>query len=367
MFRVLTGDRIFLTFTLILAVGGFAIFSSATLGLLARDNVSISRDILVQAALGLGLGFAALVAARSISLSFLKQYAPWLYAASLLLTTLVFIPGIGQEAHGATRWIDFGLTTFQPAEFLKIGVILMLAWWFSKNARQLKSFKRGLLPFLLIVGLPAVILLAQPNTSTTLLILVTGMVMYFSAGAPWRDIGIIALLAFSAIAVLIFFRPYVLERVTTFIDPASDPLNSSYQLQQALIAVGSGGIVGRGFGQSVEKFNYLPEPSGDSIFAVFAEETGFVGAVLLLALFVALASRGIVIAGEARELFGGLLALGSSFLIIFQAFINMGAMLGIVPLTGLPLPFVSHGGTALLATLAMCGLILNVAGRKKSA
>jgi len=189
--------------------------------------------------------------------------------------------------------------------------------------------------------------------------------MYFAAGAPWRDIGLVALLTLVALGSVLIMRPYVLGRVLTFLDPAADPLNSSYQIQQALIAVGSGGLFGRGLGQSVEKFNYLPEPDGDSVFAVFAEETGFVGAVILLALFVGLAARGIVIAGESRELFGGLVALGFSFMLILQAFINMGAMLGVIPLTGLPLPFVSHGGTALLAVLIECGLILNVSVHRK--
>ena len=158
----------------------------------------------------------------------------------------------------------------------------------------------------------------------------------------------------------------MLERIETFVNPSANSLGSGYQIQQSLIAIGSGGLLGRGFGQSVEKFNYLPEHAGDSVFAVFAEETGFVGSVLLLALFIALAARGIVIAGHSRELFGGLVAFGFSFLIILQALINIGAMLGMIPLTGLPLPFVSHGGTALMATLLMCGIILNVAAHRRA-
>ncbi len=364
--RIFSGDRLFLTIALALALGGFAIFSSAALGLLARDNVSVSRDILVQAGLGLGLGFIALIAMRSVPLTVIKKYAPWIYGATIFFTAIVFIPGIGQHANGATRWIDLGFTTVQPAEFLKIGVVLMLAWWLSIAARQLKDFKRGLGPFLAIVGAPAAILLAQPNTSTTLLIGATGIIMYFAAGAPWRDLAIVGVLALVALGAVIIVRPYALSRVLTFINPAADPLNSSYQIQQSLIAVGSGGLFGRGLGQSVEKFNYLPEPDGDSVFAVFAEETGFIGSLLLLGLFVGLAARGIVIAGESREMFGGLVALGFSFMLVLQAFINMGAMLGVIPLTGLPLPFVSHGGTALLAVLAECGLILNVASQRKS-
>lgn len=192
----------------------------------------------------------------------------------------------------------------------------------------------------------------------------TGCVMYFVAGAPWRDFGILLAGALCVLVVVISVRPYVLERVKTFIHPSANSLGSGYQIQQSLIAVGSGGLFGRGLGQSVEKFNYLPEPDGDSVFAVFAEETGFVGSVILLLLFIALAARGIVIAGNSRDLFGGLVALGFSFIIILQVFINIGSMLGIIPLTGLPLPFISHGGTALMAMLMMCGLILNVAAHR---
>jgi len=361
-----SGDRMFFMLLLAVVLTGLAIFSSAALGLLARESSSVSQDILLQAGLGLGLGFVALMVARAIPLARVRRYAPYLYAATILFTLLVFIPGIGLRANGATRWIDIGFTTVQPAEFLKIGFVLALAWWLVPRARQLSSLRKGLFPFLVMLAIPAALLLAQPNTSTTLLIVTTGVVMYFAAGAPWRNFGILAVFAILAFGAVVLVRPYVLERIKTFLDPSANSLSSGYQIQQSLIAIGSGGLLGRGFGQSVEKFNYLPEPDGDSVFAVFAEETGFVGATLLLILFVALAARGIVIAGNSQDLFGGLVALGFSFLIIFQAFINICAMLGIIPLTGLPLPFVSHGGTALMATLLMCGFILNVAAHRKA-
>jgi cell division protein FtsW len=364
--KFISGDRMFVMLVLGIVLSGLAIFSSAALGLLARESSSVSQDIMLQAGLGIGLGFLALILARAIPFAYLKRLAPYLYTATLIFTALVFIPGIGLRANGATRWIDLGFTTVQPAEFLKIGFVLVLAWWLAPRARQLADIKKGLLPFSIILAFPTILLLAQPNTSTTLLIIATGIVMYFAAGAPWRDFGILALVLVIAFTALVFARPYVLERVKTFMDPSANALGSGYQIQQSLIAIGSGGLLGRGFGQGVEKFNYLPEPSGDSVFAVFAEETGFVGALFLLLLFVALAARGIVIAGNSRDLFGGLVALGFSFIIIFQAFINMSAMLGIIPLTGLPLPFVSHGGTALMAILIMCGFILSVAAHKKA-
>jgi cell division protein FtsW len=362
-----TGDRVFLTFVITLTLAGLAIFASASLGLLAREGgISVSKNILFQAGLGFGLGLTAFFFARLVPLQKLKRYAPHIFLFTIFLTLLVFVPGLGVHAGGATRWINLHFLTVQPAEFLKIGFVLALAWWLAPRARQLGNFKKGLLPFVAFIGIPAAALLMQPNTSTTLLIIATGSVMYFVAGAPWRDFGILALGVIAGLLIIISLRPYVLERIKTFIDPSANALSSGYQIQQALIAVGSGGFLGRGFGQSVEKFNYLPEPDGDSVFAVFAEETGFIGAVFLLLLFVALSARGIVIAGNSTDLFGGLVALGFSFLIIFQAFINICAMLGLIPLTGLPLPFISHGGTALAATLLMCGLIVNVAAHKKS-
>lgn len=364
--KFVSGDRIFFTLVLVIVFAGIAIFSSAALGLLARESSSVSKDILLQSGLGLGLGFLSLLIARAVPLSFIKRFSPYIYGATILFTTLVFVPGVGFHAGGATRWINLGFTTVQPAEFLKIGFVLMLAWWLAPRARQLVDRKKGIFPFIAIVAVPSVLLLAQPNTSTAILLLITGSVMYFSAGAPWRDFGTLAILAVIAFGIVIYARPYALERIKTFIDPSANSLSSGYQIQQSLIAVGSGGFLGRGFGQSVEKFNYLPEPSGDSVFAVYAEETGFVGAIVLIALFVALSARGIVIAGHSNDLFGGLIALGFSFIIIFQAFTNIGAMLGIIPLTGLPLPFVSHGGTALVAVLVMCGLILNVASHRKA-
>jgi cell division protein FtsW len=363
--KFVSGDRIFLMLVCGITLAGFAIFASAELGLLARENSSISQDIMLQGGLGLGLGFFALFLARIVPLTLIKRFAPYIYAITILFTAMVFIPGIGFRANGATRWIDLGFTTVQPAEFLKIGFVIMLAWWLSSRAQQLSNPKKGLFPFIALLTVPIILLLAQPNTSMMLLILGTGTVMYFAAGAPWRDFGILAIGAILALTVVVLARPYVLERIKTFINPSANSLGSGYQIQQSLIAIGSGGVSGRGFGQSVGKFNYLPEPTGDSIFAVFAEETGFIGAILLLGLFMALAARGIVIAGKSHDLFGGCIALGFSFIIILQAFINISAMLGIIPLTGLPLPFISNGGTALVAVLLMSGFILNVAAHRK--
>ncbi len=364
----ISGDRLFFLIVVILVVGGVAMFASASLGLLARADESPLRLAFTQLMLGLVPGVIALLALRYMSPKAIERFAPIVYGGAILLTLLVFIPGIGLTLNGATRWINLGFTTVQPGEFLKIGVILMLAWWLARERSKLSDFRSGLIPFGIIVGLPCLILLAMPNTSTALVIGATALGMYLLAGAPWRDILLIIAAAALVLAIAVFSRPYLMSRVMTYFDPSQNAQTSSYQIQQSLIAIGSGGIIGRGFGQSAQKFNYLPEAVGDSVFAVYAEEFGFIGSVLLVLLFAGFAMRGFAIAADASTAFGALAATGLTMLISISAFLNIGAMLGILPLTGLPLPFVSHGGTALLAALASVGIILNVgAHRKKKA
>tara|TARA_B100001989_G_C24361383_1_gene374705 strand:- start:93 stop:734 length:642 start_codon:yes stop_codon:yes gene_type:complete len=203
-------------------------------------------------------------------------------------------------------------------------------------------------------------MLLQPDTDTFMIMAFAGMSMFLVAGARWRDIGFIIIAGVLLIATVAMLRPYIMDRMLTFLDPDADPLGSGYQIHQSLIAVGSGGIAGRGFGQSIQKFEYLPEPTSDSIFAVYAEEFGFIGSVTLIFSMVFLTLRGYRTASQAKDIFGTLLVIGFMTIIIAQAFLNIGAMLAIAPLSGLPLPFISHGGTALLSTLASLGIVLNV-------
>ncbi|MEK7602295.1 MAG: putative peptidoglycan glycosyltransferase FtsW [Patescibacteria group bacterium] len=361
--KALSGDRLFALIVTILVVGGAAMFLSAALGLLARQNADLGHLAVTQLVLGLIPGLIALVILRFMPPKLLMQSVIPFYIFALILTALVFTP-IGVHTNGATRWLAIGPVTVQPAEFLKIAVVLMFAGYLAKNRAKLADFKHGLLGFGLIVGIPSLLLIMQPNTSTTLVIGATAAAMYFIAGAPLRDFFILGLIAVIGFSLLVFMRPYLLERVTTFIHPSHDRLASGYQIQQSLIAVGSGGLLGRGFGQSVQKFNYLPEPVGDSIFAVYSEEFGFLGSVLLVLLFLGFALRGFMIASQASDAFGTFTASGLTLIITVSAFLNIGAMLSIFPLTGLPLPFISHGGTALLAALASVGIILNIAAHR---
>ncbi len=364
MLTKFSGDRLFTIIVGILLVVGLAMFASASLGLLARVGESPLRIAFDQICLGLIPGCIALIIMRFLDTKLLTRAVLPFYVAAILLTVLVFVPHLGRHTLGATRWIQVGPLTIQPAEFLKIAVVLMLSSYLAHAKNKIRELRYGLLAFVVIVGIPCVLLIAQPNTSTTMIIGATCVALYFLAGAPWRDYAIILGIAVIGLGMLVLIRPYLLARVETFFNPTSNSLSSGYQIQQSLIAVGSGKIAGRGYGQSVQKFNYLPEPNGDSIFAVYGEEFGFIGCVLLLVLFTAFTARGLMIAGEAATTFGALAVTGLTLLITFSALMNMGAMLGVLPLTGLPLPFMSQGGTALFSDLASVGIILNIAAHR---
>lgn len=353
-------DTVLLILVGVLVFGGFLIFSSASLGLLARGGASFADEVFSQFVFGIIGGGLALLLMSNIHYRHWRKYAFYIFLAALIATGLVFVPGLGFSHAGATRWLDLGITTVQPSEFLKIGFVVYLATWFSGVHKKIGQWKYGMFPFLGVMAATGLIMLLQPDTDTFLIMGFSGMAMFIVAGAKWRDVALIFTTGVVLLATLAFMRPYVMDRITTFINPAADPLGSGYQIQQSLIAVGSGDIAGRGFGQSIQKFEYLPEPVGDSIFAVYAEEFGFIGTSLLVIAFTFFTLRGYKIATQAADMFGTLLVVGFITIIIAQAFLNIGAMLAIAPLSGLPLPFISHGGTALMATLTGIGIILNV-------
>jgi cell division protein FtsW len=353
-------DTLFLALVVILSGVGFLVFLSAALGLLARSGTTYSSVVMSQLLFGLIGGSIAMYILSNIHYRHYRKWALYIFIIGLVATLAVFIPGLGMTHAGATRWLDLGFTTMQPSELLKLAYIIYLATWLSGMHKHVKNPRYGLIPFVAITGLIAVVMLLQPDTDTFMIMGVAGVAMFVTAGARFRDILLLGGLAAILVTVLSFARPYVMERMLTFLDPDADPLGSGYQINQSLIAVGSGNISGRGFGQSIQKFEYLPEPIGDSVFAVYGEEFGFVGVLALIGLFVALSLRGYKIAENAKDMFGTLLVVGIITTILSQAFLNMGAMLGVAPLSGLPLPFVSHGGTALLVTLAAMGIVLNV-------
>ena len=352
-------DRMFLFVTLLLIAVGFFVFVSASLGLVAREGASFWTVAIKQAIIAF-VGVLVMIFASNIDVRRYRKIAPFIFILSLGLTILVFVPHIGFSHGGAARWLAFGPYTFQPSEFLKIAAVIYLAALLSGYKEKLSSTAKSLIPFFIITGSVALLMLKQPDTGTFLVIFCALLAIYVASGARFVHIGVIFLLCVMAVAGLAYYRPYVAARFTTFLNPQADSQGSGYQIQQALIAVGSGGIAGRGFGQSIQKFNYLPEPIGDSIFAVAAEEFGFAGTVTILIIFVFFALRGLKIVAASKDSFGRLLAIGIVTLITAQALINIGSIIGVLPLTGIPLSFVSHGGTALMFTMVEAGMILNI-------
>lgn len=359
-------DTILLIIIGILVAAGFLIFSSASLGLLSRQGASFGSVAFGQFVFGILGGGLALFIVSNIYYRHWRRYAFYIFLFSLIATAAVFIPHVGMSHGGATRWLNLGITTVQPSEFLKIGFVVYLATWFSGLHKKIEDWRFGLLPFIGATGITGAIMLAQPDTDTFMIIAAAGMAMYLAAGAKWQHIASIIMAGIVMLAIIAFFRPYIMDRLTTFLDPEADPLGSGYQIQQSLIAIGSGGAIGRGFGQSIQKFEYLPEPIGDSIFAVYAEEFGFLGSTLLIVGLTSLALRGYKTAAQAEDIFGTLLVTGFITMIIGQAFLNIAAMTAVAPLSGLPLPFISHGGTSLMSTLASLGIVLNVSKYRMS-
>lgn len=360
-----TSDKFFLWVSVALVVLGLALFTSASLGLLAKDGASFTDVALKQLFLGVIGGGIVMIILSNVHYRILKKHSFYIFALSIILSLLVFVPSFGFEHGGAKRWILLGPISFQPAEFLKLGFVIYYAAILSSLKNKITQFKYGVLPVVILMMIIGAILLSQPDTGTFLVMLITSFVMFLAVGGRWKHILGICLIAMIGFGGLVLTRPYIKDRILTFIDPSRDALGSGYQIQQSLIAIGSGEITGRGFGQSIQKFSYLPEPIGDSIFSVAAEEFGFIGAFMIISAFLAFAYRGFFIAQKSRDYFGGLLVLGIVILIISQSFINIASMLGLFPLTGLPLLFISKGGTALLSALAGVGIILNVSKYNK--
>ncbi len=353
-------DKPFLFSVVLLMVAGFFIFSSASLGLLAKNGTEYSSVAFSQTVLGLFLGTIAMVLMIKLDYKIWKKYAFYLLAGAIVLNILVLIPQIGFEHGGARRWFVIAGISLQPAEILKLAFVVYFSAWAASMKDKMKSFKLGFLPLVILFIILGGLLLKQPDTDNLLMIIVSGLAIFLSAGGKWRYILILLITAILGITVLAFTRPYIMQRITTFMHPETNAQGSGYQIQQSLIAIGSGGMFGRGFGQSVQKFNFLPEPIGDSIFAVEAEEFGFVGAFSLIILYVLFALRGLKIASMTSDNFGRLLVVGIVIMVVAQAFVNIGAMLGVLPLSGITLPFVSHGGTSLFITLLEMGIILSI-------
>ena len=275
------------------------------------------------------------------------------------LLILVFLPGIGVNLLGARRWINLGFTLLQPAEFVKLALAIYLSAWFSKKE------KGRTIAFLLLLGLIIFLIILEPDMGTAMIILLEGLGIYFLSGANVLYLASLLPVVVIGALGLIKLEPYRAKRLETFLNPNQGIQGSSYHVRQILIALGSGGLTGVGIGNSLQKYDYLPESTTDSIFAIIAEEFGFIGSAILIMIFVLIIIRGFSIAMNAKDNFGKLLAGGITIFIATQAIINLGAQTALVPLTGIPLPFISYGGSALIVDLFSVGILLNISKQNK--
>jgi cell division protein FtsW len=359
-------DRIFFGIVSSLVIIGVIMFISASLGILNKNESKFYGVMFNQLIYGFFGGLVALYFGLKIPYKFWRQYSLPLFIISIIATALVFVPGLGMAHGGSRRWIEVFGISLQPVEFLKIGFVVYFAAWLSWVKGRVQDFRFSLLPLIVLLGIITAVLINQPDTKSLILITATGLVMLFVSGTPWKYILGMFLFAVVAFIILALVTPYLKSRINTFLNPSENGSTSSYQIQQSLIAVGSGGIMGRGLGQSIQKFNYLPEPQGDSIFAVIGEEVGFVGGAIIICLYVAFALRGYRIAHYAPDSFSKLFVIGIITIIIAQSFMNIASIIGVFPLTGVPLVFMSHGGTALLLDIGLMGIVLNISKFQKS-
>lgn len=355
-------DRVILITAGILIILGLAVLASASseLGKIKfDDSYYYLKHQLIH---GLSFGVAGFLAALLIPYKFFQKAALPLLLLSVVALILVFSP-LGAQFGSAARWLEIGPLTIQPSEILKFTFIVYLAAWLTSRYRDRKNdFMEGFLPFIIISGIIAVLLVLQPSTSIVAILMLTGLIMYFVNGARLSYILFFIFIGILGFCLIVYLYPYRLERITSFLNPEVDPLGwgARYHLNQARIAIGSGGLFGVGYGNSIAKVKFLPEPIGDSIFVIIAEELGFVGALFFIFMFFVLTMAGLVGSQHIRNRFGRLAVMGFSSLIAIQVFVHIGSVSGLIPLTGIPLPFISYGGTAMAVFMTMTGLTVNL-------
>ncbi|HDY72871.1 MAG TPA: putative lipid II flippase FtsW [bacterium] len=345
-----------------LLILGLVILWSASLVISQEKQGNAYYYFFHQLIYGGGVGLIAFLIFQKINYKVWKKFALIIFFASLLLLVLVFVPGLSYSHAGAQRWIAIKDISFQPSEFLKLAFVIYLAAFFSKKEINFNT----LIPFLGIMVVVGILLGLQSDAGTLALLAILGFIIYFLSGAKFYQLAIVIFCYLAAFFVLIKFFPHRMARFITFLNPSIDPQGISYQINQALLAIGSGGLFGVGLGyKGGQKYNFLPEAMGDSIFAIAAEEVGFIGGLILIILFLLLALKGLKIARKVSNDFGKLLAIGITCWLVIQAFINITAITGLIPLTGITLPFVSYGGSALIMAMAGAGILVNISKHTK--
>lgn len=354
-------DGVFLLLVIALTIFGLFMLTSVS-GPISYNKFGDSYYYIKhQLTLGLLPGMIGFLFGALIPYRLWRAYAFPMLLLSIALLSMVFIPGIGADfGTFAKSWVHIGSVSFQPVELVKLTFLFYLAAWLEKSGEDVKHLEGGLVPFLIILGIIGSLIILQPDLGSLMIISAMSVAVYFVAGGPIKH-----LLGLGGMAGFFFFlavkmSPYRMDRFMTFLHPELDPQGIGYQINQALLAIGSGGLFGRGYGHSLQKFQYLPEVIGDSFFAVMAEELGFLFTLGFLFLFIAFLFRGFRVAEASQDAFGRYLATGIMVWLGIQAFVNIGAIIGLLPLTGVTLPFFSYGGSSLAVTLLACGVVLNI-------
>ncbi len=359
------GDRYLLFIMLILLVFGLIVLFSAS-GAISYLKYNDSYRLIKHQLIGVILGAAAFYFFSTINYSFWRKTAFLMLFISILLLSLVFVPFLSAEWGAARSWISIFGFSLQPSELVKLSFLFYLAAWIVKQKEKIRDFKESTLPFFLILGIIIVLMLLQPDLGTLSVIMATSFVVYYAGGGKLRHLLLVIMAGAVGLLIMVQINPYQQNRFRCVIDPSYDSKRACYQVNQALIAVGSGGLWGRGLGASRQKYLYLPEVTGDSIFAVIAEELGYAASIILIFFYLALFYRGWKISNNSPDDFGKLLSIGIASWIFIQAMVNIGGIINLIPMTGIPLPFISYGGTSLIANLAAVGVLYNISKHTKT-
>lgn len=349
---------LFITVIVLILFGLVMIYSASSIW--AEYKFHDAFKYVKQQSLFIAVGIVLMIIVSKIDYKYYHKKTGLILASCLLLLILVLIPGIGSVRNGSRSWFGIGSFGIQPSEFAKLGLIIFTSKYLADNEKVIGNFKKGVLPILLVLFLFFGLIMLQPDLGTGMVIVVSIVSLLFIAGVDMKFFYIGGVVGLLGVVILILIAPYRMDRITSFIDPWSDPLGTGFQIIQSLYAIGPGGLLGMGFLNSRQKHFYLPEPQTDFIFSIISEEFGCLGVLIVSSLFVLLLYRGIKIAIHANNLFSKYLAFGMIFQILFQTLMNLMVVVGLIPVTGVTLPFLSYGGSSLLITLVSVGILLNI-------
>ena len=352
------GIYLFVLVILFSIFGLVMIYSSSYVWSLYKFNDSFHYIKLQGLFLLIGIIFMIIISKIDYKLYY--KYASMIFIICLILLVLVLIPGIGKIRNGSRSWFGIGSFGIQPSEFIKLSLLILISKYLSNSNKDIKSFIKGILPVLLVLGLVFFLIMLQPDFGTGMIIVLSILSLLFIAGCNMKFFLIAGVVGIIGIVILIFIAPYRMDRIISFINPWSDPLGTGFQIIQSLYAIGPGGLFGLGLFNSRQKHFYLPEPQTDFIFSIISEELGVIGIILVVSFFIFIMICGINISLNSKNLFSKYLSFGITFQIIIQSIMNLMVVVGLIPVTGVTLPFLSYGGSSLLITLCSIGVLLNI-------